>query len=96
MSPRDNRGSDTGECSIHLFIAGQRDGHLDQKLSRYPSILLETAVGHSRDIEAYTKLKAREICLQFSANSEVEENIIAQVTKAARGKSRIALYSSIF
>ncbi|KAF4989706.1 hypothetical protein FDECE_14621 [Fusarium decemcellulare] len=77
--------SGSSESCIRLFISGQRDGVLEKQMAEYPSIQLETTMGHDQDIGAFTMAVAEEIRAKFSLDSEVEQEIVSRVTSRARG-----------
>jgi len=85
MLPNEGAIPDAECLCIRLLVSGQRDGHLEERLGSYPSIQLETAAGHSDDIKSYAKVEAAKICEQFSAGTEIEQDIIQRVTTKAKG-----------
>lgn len=74
-----------GGC-IRLFLAGQRDGVLDQHLSTYPGIKLDTTNAHLRDIQDYAVSRTSEIRERFSLNHDNQAEIIKRVTAASKGE----------
>lgn len=72
--------------SIRLLISGQRDGILDKELSRQPFIALETVPDHELDIDNYCAQATARIRSKFCISSEMESNIVSQVTLQANGK----------
>ncbi|OCL02208.1 hypothetical protein AOQ84DRAFT_349486, partial [Glonium stellatum] len=80
---------------IRLLLAGQRDGSLDQRLSTYPAIKLDTADAHLRNIQDYAKSRASDIRKRFFLTSSNEAKIIMKVTTASKGEYRMFLYAKI-
>jgi len=74
-----------GGC-IRLLLAGQRDGVLDQHLSAYPGIKLDTIGGHLHDIRDYVLSGASDIRARFSLSLDCEAKIIEKVIKASKGE----------
>jgi hypothetical protein len=58
---------------VRLLILGQKDGDLDDFLSGYPSIRLDTEVSHSNDVRSFVQARASEmprvISKYFGGNS---------------------------
>ncbi|RSL93102.1 hypothetical protein CEP52_013447 [Fusarium oligoseptatum] len=85
MSSGEEDSSGSSKSAIRLFISGQRDGVLEDLMSEYDSIQLETTTGHGQDIETFTMNVAGEIRKKFSLNSEVEQEIVSRVSSRAGG-----------
>ena len=73
------------ESCIRLFISGQRNGVLDERLSSCPSIQLETTAAHTQDIESYVKRRSAEIRYKFRISTEIENDLVNRVTSGAKG-----------
>lgn len=73
-----------GRC-IQLFLAGQRDGVLNQHLSAYPSINLDTTNAHIRDIRGYVESRTSEIGERFSLSHDSQTEIMEKVIAASKG-----------
>ncbi|RSL96842.1 hypothetical protein CDV31_013308 [Fusarium ambrosium] len=86
MSSGEEDSSGSSKSAIRLFISGQRDGVLEDLMSEYDSIQLETTAGHGQDIETFTMNVAGEIRKKFSLNSEVEQEIVSRVSSRAGGE----------
>ncbi|RTE70730.1 hypothetical protein BHE90_014874 [Fusarium euwallaceae] len=82
----------TFECCIRLFISGQRNGVLEERLGSYPSIQLETTPSHTQDIESYAKQRSMAIRKKFNIRPEVERDLVNRVTSGAKG---MFLYAKI-
>ena len=80
-----------GGC-IRLFLAGQRDGVLDQHLSVYPDIKLDTIDAHHRDIKDYAVSRTSEIRERFSLSHDNQDEIKKRVTAASKGECGILPY----
>lgn len=72
-------------CDLRLFISGQRDGRLDQLLSTWPQIRLDTVGSHQNDIQEYCKSRAAEICSRFKQTPEQEQELRSRVAQASQG-----------
>lgn len=81
----DSEESNVCESCIRLFISGQRNGVLEERLKSYPSFQLETAAAHTMDIESYAKRQSAEICKKFRISTEVERYLVNRVTSGAKG-----------
>ncbi|KAF2190709.1 hypothetical protein K469DRAFT_733387 [Zopfia rhizophila CBS 207.26] len=79
MTDPDLEEPHTRESCIRLFISGQRNGVLEQRLSSYPSIQLETAAAHTQDIESYAKRRSAEIRMFLYAKI-VLSNLLSQAS----------------
>lgn len=75
--------------SVRLLLAGQRDGVLDQHLSGYPNIKLDTIDAHLRDIRNYAKSRAADIQRRFSLSQDSKAEIINKVTAASKGEHHL-------
>ncbi|KAI5461405.1 hypothetical protein BGZ63DRAFT_508560, partial [Mariannaea sp. PMI_226] len=77
----------SGNCEtcIRLFISSQRDGIFEKQLRLYPSIQLESAGAHSRDIESYAKRRSAEMRKKFRISAEEERELVNRVTSGAKG-----------
>lgn len=73
-------------CCIRLLLVGQRDGVIDQCLSTYPSIKLDTIGAHARDIHEYAVSRSSEIRKRFSLSYDIQSEIVNKVTKASKGE----------
>lgn len=74
------------KTSMRLFISGQRDGVLDYELSGHPTIALDTVSEHDVDIMNYSAQMGARIRSKFSISSEMEHEIVSQVTLQASGE----------
>jgi hypothetical protein len=81
----DSEESNVCESCIRLFISGQRNGVLEERLKLYPSIQLETAAAHTMDIESYARRRSAKICKKFGISTEVERDLVNRVTSGAKG-----------
>ncbi|KAK4183033.1 hypothetical protein QBC35DRAFT_526351 [Podospora australis] len=70
---------------VRLLISGQRDGHVDQVLSGFPSINLDTMEHHKHDIQLYTYRWAAEIRKRFNLDHTKEREIAEKVGIRAKG-----------
>ena len=77
---------------IRLLITGNRDGVIDQYLSIYPGINLDTTNAHLRDIQDYIVFRASKIRERFSLSYNTQAEIIKRVTVASKGKYYILLH----
>ncbi|KAG8677696.1 hypothetical protein FPOAC2_03877 [Fusarium poae] len=84
MSKKDSTSGNT-DSSIRLFISGQRDGILEQKMSQYTRIDLDKSFGHEQDIEGFANTMAGKIRDKFSLDYTVEQDIASRVTSQAGG-----------
>ncbi|RYP05095.1 hypothetical protein DL765_009940 [Monosporascus sp. GIB2] len=75
----DSKESHTCKSCVRLFISGQRNGVLEKRLGLYPSIRLETAAAHTRDIESYAARRSAEIRMFLYAKI-VLSNLLSQVS----------------
>jgi hypothetical protein len=75
----DSEESHVCESCIRLFISGQRNGVLEERLKSYPSIQLETAAAHTADIESYAKRRSAELCKKFRISRDVESDLVNRV-----------------
>ncbi|KAK5631888.1 hypothetical protein RRF57_007602 [Xylaria bambusicola] len=73
----DSKESHTCKSCVRLFISGQRNGVLEQRLGSYPSIRLETAAAHTKDIELYATRRSAEIREKFRISSEAERDLVS-------------------
>lgn len=79
--------SDSGSRCIRLLICGQRNGFLEERLSRYPQIQLETISEHRRDIRAYTKTKIKQLQDEKPGVTEqMQQDVLNKVCSAAKGE----------
>ena len=69
---------------IRLLCISQRDGNLDNLLSKVPSVSLENE-GHQSDIEAYAAQIAGKIRDSFNITPDEERNIAHNVAETAAG-----------
>ncbi|KAH8684930.1 hypothetical protein BGZ61DRAFT_548682 [Ilyonectria robusta] len=81
----DSNESGNGEFCMRLFISGQRNGILEERLRSYPSIQLETEAAHNRDIESYAKQRSAEMHKRFRFSTEEERDLVNRVTSRAKG-----------
>ncbi|KAH8693390.1 hypothetical protein GQ44DRAFT_595961, partial [Phaeosphaeriaceae sp. PMI808] len=81
-----------GRC-IQLLLAGQRDGVLNQHLSAYPGINLDTTNAHICDIRGYAESRTSEIGERFSLSHDSQAEIIERVIAASKG--RMFLYAKV-
>ncbi|KAI0536611.1 hypothetical protein GGR58DRAFT_381624 [Xylaria digitata] len=88
----DSKESRTCKCCVRLFISGQRNGVLEKRLDSCPSIRLETAEAHTKDIESYVKRRSAEIREKFQISSKKERDLVNRVTSGAKG---MFLYAKI-
>lgn len=86
MSDQEEDSSGSSQSAIRLFISGQRDGVLEDLMSDYDSIQLETTAGHGQDIKTFTMNVAGEIRKKFDLNAEVEQEIVSRVSSRAGGE----------
>ncbi|KAI1114303.1 hypothetical protein F5Y14DRAFT_189934 [Nemania sp. NC0429] len=70
---------------LRLLVLGQRDGDLDDTLSSYHSIRLDSASPHFQDIKSFAMMRASKIRERFSLGPEEERHIAHKVTEAANG-----------
>ncbi|KAF2968408.1 hypothetical protein GQX73_g5171 [Xylaria multiplex] len=75
----DSKESHACKSCVRLFISGQRNGVLEQRLGSYPSIRLETAAAHAKDIESYATRRSAEIRMFLYAKI-VLSNLLSQVS----------------
>lgn len=85
MTDPDSEELRTFESCIRLFISGQRNGVLEERLALYPSIQLETTPSHTQDIESYAKRRSVAIRNKFGISLEVERDLVNRVTSGAKG-----------
>jgi hypothetical protein len=76
----------TCESCIRIFISGQRNGFLEERLSSYQSIQLEIIVAHNQDIESYAKQRSTKIRKKFEISIAQERDLVNKVTSAAKGE----------
>lgn len=88
----DSNESGNGEFCMRLFISGQRNGILEERLRSYPSIQLETEAAHNRDIESYAKQRSAEMHKRFRFSTEEERDLVNRVTSRAKGQHWIVRY----
>ncbi|KAH8592598.1 hypothetical protein B0O99DRAFT_716361, partial [Bisporella sp. PMI_857] len=88
----DSEESHVCESHIRLFISGQRNGVLEERLKSCPSIQLETVAAHTTDIESYTKRRCAEIRKKFRVHTDVERDLVNRITFSAKG---MFLYAKI-
>ncbi|KAI8311745.1 Zinc finger protein [Colletotrichum sp. SAR11_59] len=74
-----------GKTSLRIIFSGQRDGLLDDVLSEFPNIRLESTK-HNADIERYSLQYASKRQKRFRLNKDLETHIASLVTKGAQGK----------
>ena len=77
--------SPSQDSQVRLLISGQRDGHIDHILSKYPGIDLDTVKSHAQDIEDYAKSRACLIKERFSLGASEEAEIAQKVAATSRG-----------
>jgi hypothetical protein len=82
----DSEESRTCKSCIRLFISGQRNGVLEERLSSYPSIQLETTTAHTQDIESYAEQRSAEIRKKFRISIGPERDLVNRVTSGAKGE----------
>ncbi|KAI0098044.1 hypothetical protein GGR51DRAFT_565932 [Nemania sp. FL0031] len=70
---------------LRLLALGQRDGIVDEALSKYPSIRLDAVRAHLNDIDLFARSRASEIRERFGLESVEELTIIDKVTMTAKG-----------
>ncbi|KAK2751663.1 zinc finger protein [Colletotrichum kahawae] len=75
---------DSSKTSLRLLFSGQRDGLLDNVLSGFPSIRLESKK-HDADIANYCSQYASKLKQKFRLTKELETHIGSLVTKDAQG-----------
>lgn len=68
-------------ASLRVLFSGQRDGSLDTKLMKYPSVDLNICHEHEKDIQAYCRRLSSDIRQKFDLLTETEEQITSQVVK---------------
>ncbi|KAL3293731.1 Zinc finger protein [Colletotrichum asianum] len=73
-----------GKTSLRIIFSGQRDGLLDDVLSEFPNIRLESTK-HNADIERYSLQYASKRQKRFRLNKDLETHIASLVTKGAQG-----------
>ncbi|KAF0323357.1 hypothetical protein GQ607_009475 [Colletotrichum asianum] len=73
-----------GKTSLRIIFSGQRDGLLDDVLSEFPNIRLESTK-HNADIERYCLQYASKRQKRFRLNKDLETHIASLVTKGAQG-----------
>lgn len=81
----DSEESHPLEGCIRLFISGQRNGVLEERLGSCPSIQLETTPSHAQDIESYARQRSVAIRNKFRISPEVERDLVNRVTSGAKG-----------
>jgi hypothetical protein len=81
----DSKESHNCKGCVRLFISGQRNGVLENRLSSYSSIRLETTAAHAQDIESYATRRSAEIRKKFQISREVERDLVNRVTLGAKG-----------
>lgn len=86
LLPSANGKAPENKTSIRLLFSGQRDGILDYELSGQPTITLDTASEHDADIVNYSAQIGARIRSKFSISSEMEHEIVSQVTSQASGE----------
>ncbi|KAI8169545.1 Zinc finger protein [Colletotrichum sp. SAR 10_70] len=74
----------SGKTSLRIIFSGQRDGLLDDILSEFPNIRLESSE-HNADIERYCLQYASKRQKRFRLNKDLETHIASLVTKGAQG-----------
>ncbi|KAL6922418.1 hypothetical protein FSST1_006444 [Fusarium sambucinum] len=84
MSNQDDTSGDT-DYNIRLLISGQRDGILEDQMSHYTMMHLETSSGHDQDIKIFATTMANKIRGKFSLDTEAEQEIISRVTSKSGG-----------
>lgn len=72
------------KASLRILFSGQRDGLLDDVLSDFPNIRLESTK-HNADIERYCLQYASKRQKRFRLNKDLETHITSLVTKGAQG-----------
>jgi len=92
----DSENSHICESSIRLFISGQRNGVLEERLNSHPSIQLETTTAHTKDIESYAKRRSADIRKKFRISTAIEEDLVNRVTSGAKGEHPIVLRDDIW
>ena len=85
VAQSDSEDDDTSNPNIRLFISGQRNGILDARLSGYPSIQLESASEHARDIESYARERVKDIGRRFGLSSQEEVDLVRRTATGAKG-----------
>jgi hypothetical protein len=83
-----SRQKDTNHMAcgrIRLLCIGQRTDVLQNMLSSAADISLEN-VSHQEDIEHYVKEQARSIKEEFEISTQMEAEIVARVTNAAKSR----------
>ncbi|EQB58428.1 hypothetical protein CGLO_01329 [Colletotrichum gloeosporioides Cg-14] len=73
-----------GKTSLRIIFSGQRDGLLEDVLSEFPNIRLESSK-HNADIERYCLQYASKRQKRFRLNKDLEVHIASLVTKGAQG-----------
>lgn len=71
---------------IRLLALGQRDGKIDEILSPYPSIRLDSMTSHIDDIRGFAQARASQLADRFSLDAIEEANVTQKVTDAAKGQ----------
>ena len=76
---------------IRLLCVGQRIEVLERMLSSASSISLENT-DHQNDVHLYIEKRAREISDEFDLSPQIEANLIARITKSAKGITSLLPY----
>jgi len=71
---------------LHLWISGQRDGVLDQQLLSVPSLNLDTALEHKKDIRSFAGSAVPKIIERFSQTRETATSVVERVATASDGR----------
>lgn len=77
------------KASLRVLFSGQRDGILDNVLSKFPSVALDSCHEHEEDIRMYCAHKSTRIRQKFDISPEMEDEIISRVVSQANGKRTV-------
>ncbi|KAK4205537.1 hypothetical protein QBC40DRAFT_36628 [Triangularia verruculosa] len=87
LSPTENPAdSPSRPTAVRVFVAGQRNGFLDKRLSNYPTIQLEATNAHAQDIDDYSQAKASEIQTKFKIPDSARTDLVHRVNSVAQGE----------
>jgi hypothetical protein len=77
-------GEPNDRC-IRLLISGQRNGYLEERLSHWPPIQIDSSRAHMNDIETYSEAKTVEIRQRFGIDEATRLDIAIKVNSRAIG-----------
>ena len=89
MTSKDTIDSDpdSGDQCIRLLMCGQRNGFLEERLSRHPQIQLEAILEHGKDIQAYAEAKIQQLQNEkHGVTEQMRQDILNKVCSATKGK----------